>query len=108
MRRIKKGDQVLIVAGDTKGKIGKVLSVLPERNRIVVEGDKLIKRHTRPSPKVAKGGIIEKERTIHLSNVMLYCPKCSKPTRPTYRVLADTEKGRSNTVRLCRHCGEII
>ncbi len=108
MQRIKKGDQVLIIAGDTKGKIGKVLSVLPERSRIVVEGDKLIKRHTRPSPKVAKGGIIEKERTIHISNVMLFCTKCSKPTRPAYRVTAHAEKGRSHTVRLCRHCGEIV
>lgn len=108
MMRIKKGDQVLIVAGDTKGKIGKVLSVLPGRKRIVVEGDKLIKRHTRPSAKVAKGGIIERERTIHVSNVMLYCTKCSKPTRPAYKVAATAEKGRSKTLRLCRHCGEII
>lgn len=70
--RIKKEDTVKVISGAHKGKVGKVLKVFPARNRVIVEGVNLIKRHTRPNPTYPQGGIIEKEGTIHISNVMLF------------------------------------
>ncbi|MFC1553212.1 50S ribosomal protein L24 [candidate division KSB1 bacterium] len=98
-----KNDQVLVISGNHKGKQGKVLKTFPKTQRILVEGVNLIKRHTRPNQQVPQGGIIEKEGTIHASNVMVICPKCNNATRIKHKIL---ENGKS--VRVCRGCSEMI
>jgi large subunit ribosomal protein L24 len=79
--RLRKDDQVVVVAGKDKGAKGKILKVLLDRDRVIVEGVNKVKRHTRPTQKLPQGGIIEKEMPIHASNVMLLDPKEDKPTR---------------------------
>jgi large subunit ribosomal protein L24 len=101
--KIRKDDEVLVLAGKDRGKRGKVHSVLPEKGRVVVAGIHMIKRHQKPGRVRTQAGIIEREAPIALSNVMLVCNKCSKPTRVAFRFLEDGQK-----VRSCRHCGEII
>jgi large subunit ribosomal protein L24 len=81
MRRIRKGDTVVVIAGKEKGKRGKVLNILAKNGRIVIERLAMVKRHTKPSQQNAQGGIIEKEGSIHASNVMLLDPGSDKPTR---------------------------
>jgi len=100
---IRRNDTVQVIAGKEKGKRGKVLVVLPERDRVIVERVNFIKRHQRPTQKLRQGGIIEREGSIHVSNVMLVCGKCDRPTRVGHRTLADGRR-----VRVCRHCGESI
>ena len=100
---IDKNDTVEVIAGDDKGKRGKVLKTFPERNRVIVENVNFIKRHTRPTQKNPKGGILEKEAPIHVSNVMIVCPKCGEPTRVAHRGLADGSKER-----VCVSCDEMI
>lgn len=100
---IRKNDTVLVIAGREKGKRGKVLFVIPAKNRLVVEHVNMIKRHQRPTQKIRQGGIIEREGSLHASNVMLICGKCGKPTRPGVQVLADRRRAR-----MCRKCGEIL
>ena len=80
MARLRKDDQVVVIAGKDKGAKGKVLKVLVERDRVIVEGVNRVKRHTKPTPK-SQGGILEKEMSIHVSNVMLLDVKTDKPTR---------------------------
>jgi len=104
---IRKGDIVHIISGKERGKTdnlakrGKVLSVLREENRIIVERMNFIKRHTRPNKTNRQGGIVEREAPIHISNVMLVCPRCSKPTRVKMMRLNDGSK-----VRYCMSCKE--
>ena len=100
---IKRNDTVEVIAGKEKGKRGKVLFVLPEKQRVVVERVNFIKRHQRPTQKVRQGGIIEREGSLHVSNVMLVCGKCSKPTRTGSQALADGRR-----VRVCKKCNEIV
>ena len=100
---VKKDDLVMIVAGKDKGKSGKVLRVLPEKERVLVENINLIKRHTRPSQTNSEGGIIEKEAPVAISNVQLLCPGCSKPARTGIKVLEDGSKAR-----FCKKCNEIV
>lgn len=100
---VKKGDIVVVLAGKNKGDKGKVLRVEPKKERLIVEGVNLVKRHTRATPKVPQGGIITKEAPIHASNVMVVCSKCGKPTRVGKKVLADGKK-----VRICKRCQEVI
>ena len=100
MDRVRKGDTVAVITGKEKGKRGKVLHVVTKKNRVVIEGLMMVKRHTKPSQQNAQGGIIEKEGSIHLSNVMLIDPGSDKPTR----VKIKTEKpeggaGKSKVVR---------
>ena len=102
-RCIKKDDKVRIIAGKEKGKIGKVLRVLREKERVIVENVNFVKRHTRPGGKTPRGGILEKEASIHWSNVMLMCDKCINPIRIKRQRLEDGSK-----VRMCGKCGEII
>jgi large subunit ribosomal protein L24 len=106
--KIKKGDQVLVITGEDKGKTGKVLKVFPSKSRVVVEGVNFIKRHTRQTQKAQKGGIIEKEGTVHVSNLMLFCPKCTSPTKVAYKVLEGEGGGKPSKVRICRKCGELV
>jgi large subunit ribosomal protein L24 len=100
---IKKNDTVLVISGDDRGKRGRVLTVDPKKNRLIVEGVNIIKKHMKPSRKYTQGGIIEKEAPINRSNAMLICPKCDKPTRIGNKVLENGKK-----VRLCKKCGEVI
>ena len=101
---IRKNDQVIVRAGKDRGKKGRVLSVLPEKNRVVVEGVNLIKRHTRPNPqKNIKGGIVEREAAIHASNVMIVDPDTNEPTRVGKKVLSDGSR-----VRIGRKSGAVI
>lgn len=103
---VRKGDMVLVIAGNDKGKRGKVLKVFPERNRVIVEGVGFIKRHTKPNPKIPQGGIIERERSIHVSNVMVIDPKLGVPTRIGYRTLE--VEGKKVRVRYSKKSGETL
>jgi large subunit ribosomal protein L24 len=100
---IKKNDTVMLISGDEKGKSGRVLSILPSKDRVLVESLNMIKRHMKPSKKYSQGGIIEKEAPVHLSKVMLVCPKCSKPTRIGNTMLENGKK-----IRSCKKCGEVV
>jgi len=100
---VRKGDTVIVVAGKERGKKGKVLRVIPEKGRVVVERINMIKKHQRPTQKIRQGGIIEREGSIHLSNVMLVDPTSDRPTRIGMRALADGKK-----VRVARKSGEIM
>jgi len=101
---IKKNDEVYILHGKDRGKTGRVLIVMPRDGKIVVEGVQMIKRHTRPNPqRNIKGGIVEKEASIHLSNVALVCKDCKKHTRVGSKILADGRR-----VRVCKKCGSTI
>ena len=100
--KIKKGDKVVVITGRDKGKTGEVKQVLPAENRVVVDGVNMVKRHTAPSAGNA-GGIVEKEASIHVSNVAYIDPKNDKPTRIGYKTLEDGRK-----VRYAKRSGEII
>ena len=101
---IRKNDQVIVRAGKDRGKKGRVLSVIPGRNRVIVEGVNLIKRHTRPNPqKNIKGGIVEREAPIHASNVMLLDPEENKPTQVGHQTLPDGRR-----VRIGRRSGAVV
>jgi large subunit ribosomal protein L24 len=100
---IKKNDKVMVIAGKEKGKTGKVLKILPKRDRAVVEKVNFIKRHMRPGAHSRQGGIVEKENPINISNLIVVCGKCTDPTRVGRRVLEDGSR-----VRYCKKCDEII
>lgn len=100
---VRKGDTVLVITGKSAGKKGKVLSVEPAKDRVIVEGVNIAKRHQKATPKMPQGGIVEKEAPIHSSNVMLFCGKCNKPTRIQKKALDN-----GNKERVCKHCGEIL
>jgi len=100
---VRKGDTIIVVAGKEKGKRGKVLRVLRDKGRVLVEHINMIKKHQRPTQKLRQGGIIEREGTIHLSNVMLVDPQTDKPTRVGVRALSDGKKAR-----VARRSGEFI
>jgi large subunit ribosomal protein L24 len=102
-RDIKKDDFVRIIAGRDRGKQGKVLQVYPKDGRLRVERIHMIKRHTRPTQQMQQGGIIEREGTIHISNVMLLCARCDRGVRVGHHVLDDGKK-----VRVCRRCGDVL
>ena len=101
MLHIRKNDRVMVITGESKGKIGKVLKVFPDKERVIVEGVNFIKRHTRPNQQNPQGGIIEKEAPIHISNVKLV--HAGQATKVCYRTLKDWKK-----VRVARETGEII
>jgi large subunit ribosomal protein L24 len=100
--KIKKGDRVVVITGRDKGKRGEVIRVLTGSDRLVVSGVNIVKRHTRPTPASA-GGIVEKEATIHVSNVLHIDPKTDKPTRVGFKTLEDGRK-----IRVARPSGEAI
>jgi large subunit ribosomal protein L24 len=101
--RLRKNDTVMIMSGDNKGLTGKITKVLVKENRATVEARNMVKRHTKPSRKNQQGGIIEKEASIHLSNLMLLCPKTGKPTRVGMQIL---ETGKR--VRFSKKAKELI
>jgi len=100
---VRKGDTVIVVAGKERGKKGKVLRVIPEKGRVVVERINMIKKHQKPTQKLRQGGIIEREGAIHPSNVMLVDPASNKPTRVGMKALSDGKK-----VRVARRSGEML
>lgn len=99
---IKKNDRVMVIAGREKGKVGKVLKVVPEKARVIVEKVNMVKRHTKPAGK-NQGGIMEKEGPLHVSNVMVMCDKCAAPRRLGRKILED-----GSHVRFCKKCGEHV
>ncbi|MBI2849523.1 MAG: 50S ribosomal protein L24 [Chloroflexi bacterium] len=101
--KIRKNDNVLVIAGKDKGKKGKVRFAYPKDDRVLVEGVNFIKKHARATGQARQAGIIEREAAIDVSNVMLVCGKCNKPTRIGFRVLGDGKKAR-----VCRSCNEVI
>lgn len=103
MRKIKLNDQVEVIAGKDKGRVGKVIKAFRHEDKVVVEKINMIKRHTKPSMANQQGGIVEKENPINISNVKLLCPKCSAAVRVGMKVLEDGAK-----VRVCKKCGESV
>jgi large subunit ribosomal protein L24 len=100
---LKKNDTVMVVAGKDRGKSGKVLMVLPKKEAVIIERLNFAKRHLRAGGPHGKGGIVEKEAPIRISNVQLLCGKCNLPTRIGKKILEDGRK-----IRICRKCGEAI
>jgi len=101
---IRRNDNVVVTTGKDSGKRGRVLKVLPLKNRVIVEGVNMIKRHTKPNPgKNIKGGIVEREASVHASNVQLVCPECGVQTRIGHKILGDGRK-----VRICRKCEGVV
>ena len=101
--KIRKNDNVLVVAGKDKGKRGIIRYAYPVKNRVLVEGVNMIKRHTRARGTTSQAGIVTREAPISVSNVTLLCTKCNNPTRVGFRFL---EKG--DKVRVCKKCHEVI
>ena len=102
---IKKGDTVVVISGDDKDakKPRKVLEVFPDKSRVLVEGVNIVTRHTKPSASNTRGGIVKKEASIHISNVMIICPGCGQPTRVGNNILSDGKK-----IRVCRSCNSSL
>ena len=100
---VRRGDMVAVLGGKERGKRGKVLRVVPAAGRVLVEHVNMIKKHQRPTQKLRQGGIIEREGALALSNVLVVCPRCDKPSRLGVKILGDGRK-----VRTCRRCGESI
>ncbi|QGG49174.1 50S ribosomal protein L24 [Heliorestis convoluta] len=100
---VKKGDTVQVVTGKDAGAKGKVIEVIRDKNRVVVEKVNIVKRHTKPTKAMPQGGIMEKESPIDASNVMIYCNKCARPVRIGKKFKDDGKK-----VRICRKCGEVF
>lgn len=92
--RLRKNDTVQVISGDYKGKTGRILKVITEKKRAIVEGINIVKRHTKPSPKNQQGGIMPKEASIDISNLMLLCPKTGKPTRLGVKILENGKRVR--------------
>src|SRR5438093_13315837 len=103
-RTVKRNDTVLVLAGKSKGRTGRVLRVFPAEGRAIVEGMNFVRKHTKANPqKNIKGGILEREAPLDLSNLMPVCGECSKPTRVGHKILEDGKK-----VRICRRCGGFL
>ncbi|MEA3356342.1 MAG: 50S ribosomal protein L24 [Candidatus Bipolaricaulota bacterium] len=102
MRKLRKGDRVKVTAGKDRGKVGKVLTVYPNRDRVIVENVNMITKHQRPTQKMREPGIIRREGTIDISNVMVICPECGIPTRVEHVVV------NGERMRRCKQCGEIF
>jgi len=103
MSRLKKGDIVQAIKGKDKGKKGRVLSILPEGRRALIEGVNMVKKHKRQTRQDQQGGIVSIEAPISVANIMLVCKHCNRSTRVGYTVLADKTKAR-----VCKSCKEVI
>jgi len=106
--KIRKDDTVVVIAGNYKGKTGKVLKVYPKKDRIIIEGVNLLKRHTKPNQQNQQGGIIEMEGTISVSNVMVIDPKTNEPTRIGSKIIIDEKTGKKHSVRISKLSGEML
>jgi large subunit ribosomal protein L24 len=106
---IKKGDEVLIIAGKDKGKRGKIKEALPREGRVLIEGINIVKRHMKARGPRKPGGIIDMEAPLHASNVMVICPSCGRASRTGKRFLEELDhKGRPRKVRFCKACDAVI
>lgn len=103
MIRIRTGDEVLVISGKDKGKKGRVLRVFPKEMRAIVEGVNVVKKHVRPTPRNPQAGVVEVFGKIHLSKLMLVCPRCGKATRVGAKILEDGRK-----LRYCKKCKNLI
>lgn len=101
--RVRKNDVVQVTSGKEKGKRGKILRVLPEKGRVLIEKLNIIKRHQRPTQQIRQGGIIEKEAPLHVSKVLIVCTKCDRGVRIKFKHLQDGKKAR-----VCGKCGEVL
>jgi len=101
--QIRKNDSVMVIAGKERGKTGKVLRVLTDKDAVIIERLNMVKRHTKPRGPQQAGGIVEKEAAIHASNIMIMCDKCNAPARIGRKILADGKK-----IRICRNCTEAL
>lgn len=101
--RLRKGDTVLVTSGKERGKTGKILKVVAEKNRATVERLNMVKRHRKGQGAQSPGGIVEKEASMNLSNLRLVCGRCNKPSRINIRVLEDGKRARQ-----CQRCGELV
>ncbi len=106
--KIHKNDNVMVIAGNARGKSGKVLKVYPDKERIIIEGVNIIKRHTRPGQKNPQGGIVQREAPIHVSNVMLVDPKSNQVTRVGMKVVKDDTTGKKKRMRVAKATGEMF
>lgn len=106
--KIHKSDNVIVISGNAKGKTGKILKVFRDTRRVIVEGVNITKRHTRPSQKNPKGGIIQKEASVAASNIMVICPKCNEPSRVGRKQVTDVSSSRKQMMRVCRNCEEMF
>jgi len=105
---VHKNDNVLVVAGNARGKQGKVLKVFPSTRRVIIENVNIVKRHTRPSQKNPQGGVVQKEASINASNVMVICPKCNKAARLGHAHVTDASTEKKKTMRVCKNCSEMF
>jgi large subunit ribosomal protein L24 len=101
--QIRKNDSVIVIGGKERGKTGKVLRVVPDKDTVIIERLNTVKRHTKPRGPQQPGGIVEKEAAIHASNIMILCDKCNAPVRVGHKILADGKK-----IRICRRCNEAL
>lgn len=106
--KIRKNDNVIVIAGNNRGKTGKVLKVFPKINRIIVEGVNLRKRHTKPTQKNPQGGITEKEAPVNVSNIMILDPKTNEKTKIGSKLIIDEKTGKKKSVRVSRTSGEML
>ncbi len=103
MSQFIKNDQVVVITGEDRGKTGRVLKVIREKSRVIVEKINFVKRHTKPRGQKTQGGILEREAPVHISNVMHLCPKCQTGVRVTMKRASDGKRER-----YCARCGETI
>ena len=101
--KVRKNDTVMVITGRDRGKTGKVLRVLPVRGRVIVERLNMVKRHTKPRGAASPGGIVEREASLDISNVMVLCDRCNAPVRIGFKLAADGSR-----TRVCRRCGDIL
>jgi len=101
--KLRANDTVLVIKGRDRGKQGQIQRVLPKEDKVLVEGVNIVLRHAKAAPNVRQAGIVQKELPLRASNVMLVCTHCSRPTRVSFRTLADGTKAR-----LCKSCKEVI
>ena len=101
--RVKKDDTIVVITGKDKGKKGKIRQVLPKDESVIIEGVNIIKRHMKPRGQARQAGIIESEAPLHISKVMIVCPKCNKPVRLKAKVSEDGKR-----MRVCSKCNEVI
>ena len=101
--RIRKNDMVMVVKGKDRGKTGKVMRVLPDDGRVIVERLNMVKRHSKPRGAASPGGIVDKEAPLRIENVMFFCERCNAPVRLGVKLATDGER-----TRVCRRCGEAV
>jgi large subunit ribosomal protein L24 len=106
--KIRKNDLVTVISGNARGKTGKVLKVYPAKERVIIEGVNIVKRHTRPNQKNPQGGIVQREASIHVSNVMLVDPKSNEITRVGMKVVKDETTGKKRRMRVAKATGEMF